>query len=91
MWLLTLYKKTADQKADKHYLKILHVAAHESEIKGDDARRVLIDNEKSITYEKVKEILNWPNDVPLVMDVDIAPIDLADYDRLLRAREARTC
>lgn len=72
-------------RADKEYLKILHLAARESESLVDDAPRGLIDREEQISFEAVREIVASGQGVKLEADVRIDDINLAEYDELLDA------
>jgi hypothetical protein len=69
--------------AAKQYLRILHLAAKESESLVDDALRLLLDREESITAERVEKIV-FSDILPQpVTEVGIAPIVLEAYDQLL--------
>jgi hypothetical protein len=73
--------------ADKQYLKILHLAAQESEALVDEALRSLIDLELPITAEAVEELVKscqQPEPVTLVTIPDVA---LSPYDDLLAMPE----
>jgi len=70
--------------AAKQYLNILLLAARESEAIVDDALRCLIQTEQPITDQDVTRITGSEQKMPAVTDVDIAAVDLADYDELLQ-------
>lgn len=69
--------------ADKQYLKILYLAARESETKVDDALRMMIDQEESISYEKVHTRIH-KGQVKPITQIHISPVDLTTYDDLLK-------
>jgi len=75
-------------EADKQYLKILHLAARESEVLVDEVLRSLIDLELPITAETVKELVasgQQPESVTTM--VSIPEVTLTTYDDLLAASE----
>jgi len=69
--------------AAKQYLKILHLAARESEAIVDDALRRLIQTDKLITAEEVIGIVCSKQQIEDVTLVEIAAVDLNSYDELL--------
>ena len=73
-------------KAAREYLKILRFAASESEAAVSAALAQLY-GQQAITADAVAALL--PNFQPseTVASVDVAPVDLASYDRLLRSAE----
>lgn len=76
---------TDAQKASKYYLEILHLAAHEGENRVDAALRQLFSgkDDEVISVESVQQFLECCPDVSSVRDVNISPVNLCDYDRLL--------
>jgi len=75
-------------KADKEYLRILHLASKESQSGVDDALRFLFDQEKDISSGSVDEMIVSDQAIPAVTDVVIEKINLNAYDELLSEREA---
>lgn len=69
--------------ADKQYLKILYLAARESETKVDDALRMMIDREEPISYEKVHAQIH-EGQVKPITQVHIPSVDLTAYDELIK-------
>jgi hypothetical protein len=69
--------------AAKQYLKILHLAARESESVVDDALRRLIQTDKLITAEEVNGFVCSKQQIEDVTVVKIAAVDLNSYDELL--------
>jgi hypothetical protein len=76
------------ENADREYLKLLLLAAKESEQGVDDALRTLLAREGPIGLTAVRHLLL--EDVPLLpaTAVTVAPVDLAAYDTLLERVEA---
>jgi len=76
---------TDAQKASKYYLAILHLAAHEGENRVDDALRQLFSGKDDvvISLESVQQLLESCTDAAPVHEVNISPVNLFDYDRLL--------
>lgn len=75
-------------RADKEYVRILHLAAHESETGVDCALHHLLAQEEVITPESVKTLVT-SEETPwsLPENVSIDQVDLASYDVLLDAAE----
>lgn len=84
-------KQSQPARASKQYLKILHLAARESEIAVDDALRTLIDQEMPITFELVEAMVHSEELIPPPTELNIPEVDLTAYDALLALREVATC
>jgi hypothetical protein len=69
-------------RADREYLEILHLAAHESEAGVDQALRVLIDGEQPISRGAVEALLREGQPAAAVTAVTVPPADLASFDTL---------
>jgi hypothetical protein len=79
----TLKRRHSQQKASREYLRILHLAATENERAVDDALRALIGKDDVITADAVTDmVLSGAKPEP-VTDVNIAEVDLGDYDALI--------
>ena len=71
-------------KADREYLKILELAAKESESAVDRILENLIENQIPVSCEAVKTLLSKQrDDFPSVRDVTIHEVDISVYDTLL--------
>jgi len=82
-----LLKSMTPAKRDLEYLKILNLAAKESETAVDQALEHLIDNERPISCEAVEVLLcHQKCELQTVRDVTIDAIDIAAYDALLEER-----
>jgi len=78
-----LTRKKSEKKADREYLKILHLAATESESGVDGALALLFDFDADIDAETVKGLVASGIDLPSVKDVTVDEVDLTSYDQLL--------
>lgn len=69
--------------ADRQYLKILHLAARDTQTGVDDALRLLFALDEPITADAVEEIVKSGQVVPPPTDVAIPAVNLSEYDSLL--------
>lgn len=82
-----LTESHSERKATREYLKILHLAARESEAKTDTALRHLIEKEQTISFENVHALVTSKNESSEYLDVQVDKVDLSSYDELLEDRE----
>lgn len=75
-------------QANKEYLKILYLAAMESESGVDEALRTLFETERPITLVAVKKLMESDNEIIPPQQVNIDDVDLGQYDQLLQNSEA---
>jgi hypothetical protein len=75
------------RQANKEYLKILELAAKDSESLVNEALRLLINLEEEIGFEKVKQFIDSKQKTPAPTEVYIEPVDINDYDSLLEKPE----
>ena len=75
------------RQANKEYLKILELAAKDSESLVNEALRLLINLEEEIGFEKVKQFIDSKQKTPEPTEVYIEPVDIDDYDSLLETPE----
>ena len=75
------------RQASKEYLKILELAAKENESLVNEALRLLINLEETMSFEKVKEFIDSKQKPPEPTSVHIEPVDINDYDMLLETPE----
>lgn len=64
-------KRQRPARASKEYLKILQLAARESETGVDNALRVLIDQDEPISFEAIQEIISGQDSVIPSTDITI--------------------
>jgi len=74
-------------RASREYLRILHLAAHESEADTNQALRFLIQNGRAISFEMVEALVKSSQRLPDPREVRIEPVNLASYDELLQTGE----
>jgi len=72
-------------RADREYLRILELAARESESGVDDAIRHLLSTGEAITADAIKGLVLSGRDIPPPTEVEVQVPDLALYDELLSA------
>jgi len=76
-----------NKKANKQYLKILELAARESETLVNDALRLFIDLEVVPDFEIVKQFIDAKTKPPDITEVHIEAVDLNYYDQFLDSPE----
>jgi hypothetical protein len=77
-------RKTHPAHANKEYLKILHLAARETESGADEALRLLFEKQRPVRLESIKEIIASNHKLTPPREVKISAVDLGDYDQLLK-------
>lgn len=82
-----LMARHAPSVASKHYLRILHLAARESESAVDEALRGLFGREEAISAQAVEQIVRSGLEAKPVTDVVVPDVELAQYDGLLEREE----
>jgi hypothetical protein len=75
-------KASRPEGADREYVRILHLAAHETESGVEDALRILMAREQAPTAEAVEELVRSGRRLPPPTEVVVEPVDLASYDEL---------
>lgn len=75
-------------RADKEYLRILHLAARESETGVEAALVELLNEDGRMDAAAVRERLRQRGQVPQAIEVTVAAVDLSVYDALLDGKEA---
>jgi len=80
-------KRRSPARAHKEYLKILYLAAHETEAGVNEALRLLIDREWTITADAVEKIVQSGEKAPPIEDVVVESVNLCVYDELLKGKE----
>jgi hypothetical protein len=86
-----ILKEQSPVRADKEYLKILHLAARETESGVNKALGELIDTEYPINAEEVRKIVQKDQQPEVIKDPVIAQINLNIYDGLYDTAEAASC
>jgi hypothetical protein len=80
-------KKHRPANATKEYLKILWLAAYESEDGVDCGLRDLLDRQEPITVQSLENLIKSNRKVSSAMDVQVSDVDLSAYDELLDVME----
>jgi hypothetical protein len=78
---------TCGARADKEYLRVLHLAARENEQRVDDALRVLLDGEAPLSAAEVEALVMSQTALPPATQIAIPAVNLAGYDALLQGAE----
>jgi hypothetical protein len=78
-----LKENHSQQVANKEYLKILDLAAKQSETGVEAALKELFGNGRQISFEAVKGKVHADNQICIVKEVEIPEVDLGIYDDLL--------
>jgi hypothetical protein len=82
-------KEQSPATAHKEYLKLLYLAARETEVGVDDALRVLLNQEEPIDARVVKAMVLSGQEIPPVTDILVDAVNLSAYDQLLTNQEVR--
>jgi len=83
-------KRQVPIRAHKEYLKILQLAARETQAGVDDALRWLIDQDKAIDVKTVEAMVQRAREIPPVTDVAVDAVNLNSYDCLLSCQRVET-
>lgn len=75
------------RRAVQEYLAIVELAALEGESRVDDALRILLDQEASLTAKLVDQFVRNVSVVPEVTAVEVPAVDLSSFDQLLEDKE----
>jgi hypothetical protein len=76
------------KRAEREYLALLKLAAYESEVGVDEALRVLLAEEGTVSVAAVQHLLHATAGIRPATEVVVAPVDLLAYDALLTAEAA---
>lgn len=76
-------KTQSEARADREYLKILYLAARESESGVEAALAALVDEGTAITSEAVEDMLLSASTLEFPREVTVDDVDLVSYDALL--------
>ena len=82
-----LLKLSCQDRAEKEYLRILHLAARESETGVDGALRVLLSGDQPLSADAVETLVRSGQELPPVTEVNVELVDLTAYDVLLAGEE----
>jgi hypothetical protein len=85
-----LCSEQGSKQGNKHYLKILKLAARESQTLVNESLRFLINRSDQIDSDIVEAMVKSGLQPPAVTDVAVEPVDLRIYDQLLEYQEVLT-
>jgi hypothetical protein len=83
-----LCSQHGSKQGNKHYLKILELAAKDNEAMVNESLRFLINQGGEIQFEIVEAMVKSQLEPPAVTDVEVEQVDLRIYDQLLQYQEA---
>lgn len=83
-----LRSEYGSKKGNKQYLKILELAAKESQTAVNESLRFLIHHGKEIHFEIVEVMVTSRLQPPPITDIEVDQVDLRIYDQLLEHQEA---
>jgi hypothetical protein len=83
-----LCSQHGSRQGNKHYLKILELAAKDNEALVNESLRFLINRGGEIHFEIVEAMVKSQLEPPAVTDVEVEQVDLRIYDQLLQYQEA---
>ncbi len=75
------------KQGNRHYLKILELAAKDNETLVNESLRFLINQGNDIRFEIVQTMVKSQLEPPAVTDVEVEQVDLRIYDQLLEYQE----
>jgi hypothetical protein len=75
-------------RADREYLRVLHLAAHEGESGVDKALATLLDQGSPVSEQAVRTLLGKVTPLSVAAQVSIPAVDLRMYDALLEGASA---
>jgi len=85
-----LCSEQGSKQGNKHYLKILKLAARESQTLVNESLRFLINRSDQIDSDIVEAMVKSGLQPPAVTEVAVEPVDLRIYDQLLEYQEVLT-
>jgi len=80
-------KQTHGDRAAKAYLRILYMAARETEDGVDEALRHLLNEGQPISFEAVEALVRRSQEIPSATQVTVGSVDLAGYDALMTSSQ----
>ena len=80
-------KEDSPDRADKEYLRILKLAAAETESGVADAIRIVLRNGEAISFQRIEAIVKSRRRIPPITRTRVRDVDLRDYDGLLSGTE----
>ncbi len=75
-------QEAVPKQADRHYVRLLHLAASTSEAEVETALGLLLEQRATPTYDAVRDLVRVPK-VSAIPELSAPVLDLSVYDRLL--------
>src|SRR5208282_1366723 len=75
-------------RADREYLRLLHLAAHEGETHVEEALTKLLDQVRPVSEQAVRTLLGKATPLSVAAQVSVPAVDLRLYDALLEGASA---
>lgn len=82
--------KSEGCRADRDYVRILHLAASTSESEVETALTLLLEAERLPTFDAVRDLVS-PTDKPVVPQIEKPTLDLSPYDQFLPSFQEGPC
>jgi hypothetical protein len=79
-------RRVLPRRADREYVRVLHLAATTSESEVNTALALLLEAQTPPTVEAVRELLGLARTTAPALSMVVPPLDLTAYDRLLPSR-----
>jgi len=73
------------ERADRHYVRILHLAASTSESEVEIALQLLLETKEAPIFDAVRDLVHAPHS-PEVLRLSAPDLDLSPYDQLIPSR-----
>lgn len=80
-------RRALPQQADRHYVRLLHLAASTSESEVETALSLLLDQGTTPTYDAVRDLVRVPS-ATAIPTLTTPVVDLSVYDRLVTGEAA---
>jgi hypothetical protein len=94
-WFRIAYDQLRSRKTlectNREYLEILQLAGHESELGVQQALKTMLQEEKLIGIEAIREFLLEADSKAMPPVSTVAPVDLRTYDALLSSQGGGVC
>ena len=74
-------------RADKEYVRLLHLASGEGEARVEEALAKLLEQRRPLSEQAVRTLLGADTPLAVAARVEVAAVDLRQYDALLEERE----
>jgi hypothetical protein len=81
-------RRDGAKRADRDYVRILHLAASTSEAEVETALQIVLEAGKAPTFAAVRDLVQVPG-TPQIPTIEVPVLDLSAYDQLIPSR--RNC